>query len=144
MKLTIDLVPKTTFYSNVRSILPKSTWNKIRIKTIADANNVCEVCGGVTGYRGLDCHEIWEFDTTTYTKRLTKIIALCNKCHEVKHIGLAELRGNFDRAKKWFMEINDISDKEADYLIDDAFQLWDERNQHQWQTDISILEEYKK
>ena len=144
MKLTIDLIPKTTFYSNVRSILPKSTWNKIRQKTLTDANNVCEICGGITGFRGLDCHEIWEFDDINHIQKLIKFIALCNKCHEVKHIGKAQIDGNFNRARKWFKEINNLSELDVRNLIIEAFTTWGERSQYQWQIDISILEEYKK
>lgn len=141
MKLTIELVPKTSFYSNVRSMLPKSTWFKIRKETIFNANNVCEICGGTTSYRGLDCHEVWEYDDINHIQKLIKIIALCNKCHEVKHIGKAQIDGNFNRARKWFKEINNLSELDVRNLIIEAFTTWGERSQHQWQTDISILEE---
>ena len=140
MKLTIELVPKTSFYSNVRSMLPKSTWFKIRKETIFNANNVCEICGGTTSYRGLDCHEVWEYDDINHIQKLIKFIALCNRCHEVKHIGKAQIDGHFNRAEEWFRTINNITNPfEVQYRIAQAFDLWAERSQHQWQIDMTVL-----
>ena|ERR1035437_82784 len=144
MKLTIDLIPKTSFYNNVRSILSRNAWDKTRVGILFNTHNICEICGGKSLNRKLDCHEVWSFNDITHVQKLEKIIALCEKCHEVKHIGLAQVKGNFDRAKKHFMKINNITDILADRLINEVFNIWAARSQHDWQIDISILEEYKK
>lgn len=142
MKLTIELVPQTSFYKNARSILSKTKWENICRKVRAKANNVCQICGGHSNGRSLDCHEVWSFDEENHIQKLVKIIALCERCHEVKHIGLAEVKGNLERAKKHFMTINNISKKEADKLIAEAFNIWNERSQHNWKIDTAkLLEE---
>ena len=45
MKLTIELVPKTSWYSNVRSNVSRSQWDKLRKKCYLNADYKCEVCG---------------------------------------------------------------------------------------------------
>lgn len=80
IKLTIELVPSTSFYTNVRSILPTKEWDRLRKESYAKANFKCEICKGSgldQGYKhALECHEIWEYkaDGTQYLKGL---ISLC-------------------------------------------------------------------
>ena len=139
MKLTIELIPKTSFYTNLRSILSRKEWSDIRIDTLIKANHRCEICGGESYNRALDCHEVWIFDDENHIQKLIKIIALCDQCHEVKHIGLAQVKGNFDRARKHFMKINNINYLEANKIINEAFYIWEQRSQYKWQLDITIL-----
>lgn len=44
MKLTIELVPTTCWYSNVRSNVSKAEWDIIRKESYSNANNCCEIC----------------------------------------------------------------------------------------------------
>lgn len=139
MKLTIELIPKTSFFNNVRGILSKREWEIIRQETLLKANNICEICGGVSANRSLDCHEVWLFDDVNHIQKLVKIIALCTKCHEVKHMGKAQIDGHFARAIKHFMEINNLSKLATDDLIVEAFDTWHKRSYHDWKLDITIL-----
>ena len=43
--LHIELIQKTCFYSNVRTLLPNKYWDKLRKESYEAANNVCEICG---------------------------------------------------------------------------------------------------
>ena len=89
-KLTVELVPKTCWWSNLRSLADRATWDRIRRQAYRQAEYRCEVCGG-TGLRNrLECHEVWQYDETTRTQVLARMIALCPACHEIKHLGLAE------------------------------------------------------
>ena len=75
-----------------------------------------------------------------HIQKLIKFIALCNRCHEVKHIGKAQIDGHFNRAEEWFRTINNITNPfEVQYRIAQAFDLWAERSQHQWQIDMTVL-----
>jgi len=139
MKLTIELVPRTSFYVNIRSILSRREWELIRKDTLTKANNLCEICGGVSATRALDCHEVWEYDDLNHIQKLIKFTALCNRCHEVKHIGKAQIDGKLDRAEDWFREINNLDYYTSKNLIIRAFDLWAARSQHKWQLDITVL-----
>lgn len=45
MKLEIELVPKTSWWNNLRKILPKSEWDKIRKKHIRTITTAVESAG---------------------------------------------------------------------------------------------------
>ena len=41
--LTIELVPSTSHYTNVRTILPKKEWDRLRKESYKKANYKCEI-----------------------------------------------------------------------------------------------------
>jgi hypothetical protein len=59
MRLEIDLVPSTAWYSNLRNKIPLKEWDRIRKKSYLDADHKCAICGAEGR---LNCHEIWEYD----------------------------------------------------------------------------------
>jgi hypothetical protein len=67
-KLTIELVPKTCWYSNLRNAMPRSSWDKVRKKVYADYGHRCGVCSAANVR--LNCHEIWEYDDQRHIQRL--------------------------------------------------------------------------
>ena len=60
-KLSVELVPSTSWYSNVRSNVTRRVWDKIRKDVYRNADYQCEVCHKVRKRR-IECHEIWESD----------------------------------------------------------------------------------
>lgn len=145
-KLTIELVPRTAWYTNVRSNVSKDEWDRLRKKSYALANNVCEICGDTgknQGYKhNIECHEIWHYDDTTKAQTLTGLISLCPYCHKCKHPGLAQINGELNIVINQLMKVNNISKDDAEKLIDDAFTIWRERSKHEWKLDISYIENY--
>lgn len=145
-KLTIELVPRTAWYTNVRSNVSKDEWDRLRKKSYALANNVCEICGDTgknQGYKhNIECHEIWHYDDTNKAQTLTGLISLCPYCHKCKHPGLAQINGELNIVINQLMKVNNISKDDAEKLIDDAFTIWRERSKHEWKLDISYIENY--
>ena len=146
MKLTIELVPKTAWYSNVRSNVTKDEWDIIRKKSYKKANYVCEICndnGKNQGYNHpVECHEIWEYDDEKNIQKLGGLISLCPKCHKVKHVGLAEINGELDLVIKHITKVNKITKEEATTSIENAMLTWNMRSQYEWKLDISYLDDY--
>jgi hypothetical protein len=142
ISLTIELVPETAWYSNVRSNVSHAQWDIIRKRVYSFAHHICEICGGVGSTWPVECHEVWIYDDKKHTQTLDKMIALCPACHEVKHIGLAQVRGRYEEAVKHLAKVNGISIIKAENLVGDAFSLWKKRSQHEWKLDISHLKEY--
>lgn len=136
MKLTLDLIPKTSFYLNARSKLSAKKWNAISKKTAENANYKCEICNKFSLH--LECHEIWQYKKGI--QKLIKLASLCNRCHEVKHFGLAEIRGRRAQALSHLMKINDISKEDAEAYIQKEFQIWLNRSKFKWDLDISLLD----
>lgn len=140
MKLTIELVPRTCWFSNVRSNVPASVWNKLKTKTSFNAMHVCEICGGVGPKWPVECHEIWDYDDVNKIQTLKGLISLCPDCHQVKHIGLAQVMGKLRKATGHLQKVNSLTLEEATNYIVKSFEIWNERSQHEWELDISWLD----
>jgi hypothetical protein len=142
-KLEIELIPKTCHYSNVRSMVTTAEWNKIRKLSYASANNKCEICGddGLNqGYKHrVECHEVWEYNDKDNTQKLVKLISLCVRCHQVKHIGRAIAMGREEDCFKQMAKVNKWTPKEIQEHIVESFKLHKTRSKHKWGLDLSLL-----
>jgi hypothetical protein len=140
--LTIELVPKTSWFKNVRSNVSREEWERLRRVTFARAGHRCEVCGGRGARWPVECHEIFDYDDERRVQRLASLIALCPPCHEVKHIGLAGLRGKGNAAKAHLAKVNGWSVEDAELYIEVCFEVWHRRSLHPWALDLSHLKEF--
>ena len=141
MKLTIELVPSTSWYNNLRSILSESDWNYLRKQSYKDANYKCQVCGGIGKRHPVECHEIWSYDDSKNIQKLEGLVSLCPKCHMVKHIGYAYLKGNGEIALSHLIKVNKITQKKANKYIEEVFYIYRKRSTHNWEIDLTYLEE---
>lgn len=135
VKLSIELVPETCWYSNVRSAVTKEQWDIIRRANYKKANYKCEICGGKGPTHPVECHEIWNYNDDTKTQKLVRFIALCPNCHKVKHIGL----NGVDENISWLMKINNWDKVTANKYVDCCFAIWSHRNRSRWKLDISYM-----
>jgi 5-methylcytosine-specific restriction endonuclease McrA len=140
-KLTIELVPQTCWFSNIRDHVNKPTWDILRRHTYKQAKYKCEICGGVGSKHPVECHEIWHYDDEKYIQKLIALIALCPNCHQVKHIGLARVRGKEDEAKKHLAKVNNWSNLEVENYLTTVWNQWQKRSQVEWKLDLSWLED---
>jgi hypothetical protein len=85
---------------------------------------------------------VWEYDEDAGVQRLIRMIALCPVCHEVKHIGLAGVRGRADLAREHLALVNSWSSEVAERYIQEAFATWRSRSARSWSLDISSLAAY--
>jgi 5-methylcytosine-specific restriction endonuclease McrA len=139
-KLTIELVPSTCWYSNVRSEISTEEWDKLKKQSYRQASYRCEVCGGQGENHPVECHEIWHYDDDLRVQTLKGLISLCPTCHEVKHIGLAQINGRYEQAAAHLAKVNGWTEEQTDLYIERSFEIWQKRSQVQWQLDISYLE----
>lgn len=140
-KLTIELVPSTSFYNNVRSLLPTKEWDKLRKASYEKAKFKCEICGdsGLNqGYKhALECHEIWHF--TEDTQILTGLISLCPKCHQAKHIGRTIAIGKGKDIFQHIAKVNKWTLLTVENYIGACFQEHKERSKIKWTLNFSVL-----
>lgn len=141
-KLTSELVPKTAWYSNVRSNVTRAEWDVIRKQVYADAGHVCAICGEVGKKHPVECHEVWEYDDVAHTQKLITMTALCPACHCVKHLGRAQAVGIFNIAIEHMMKVNGWTRKEAMEYSKKVFAEYEIRSQHKWKLDIRALSNY--
>lgn len=133
-RLTIELVPSTSWFANLRNNAKPGVWDVIRRKSYADAGHVCSVCG----YQGkLFCHERWLYDDVNHIQKLGGFVALCKLCHMVKHIGYAGIFfEDYSGLIKHFRWVNQCSYEDFVFARAIAFDVWEERSKFQWTQDL--------
>ena len=141
-RLTIELVPQTSWYHNVRALVDEPTWDRIRRKVYRQAGYRCQLCGGRGPAHPVECHEVWRYDDQTRTQALVRMIGLCPACHQVKHFGLANVRGKDAEARAQLLRVNGWTPEQADAYIEQAFHVWERRSQGPWTLDLQGLRAY--
>jgi hypothetical protein len=118
--------------------MKRSAWNSLRTGVLAGQGNRCGVCRSESK---LSCHEAWEYDDENKIQRLGGFEAVCALCHHVTHFGKAKLlsadrRIDLEAVINHFMTVNGTSRETFEAHRDDAFRIWRERSQYEWQTDL--------
>ena len=139
-RLTVELVPSTCWWSNVRSHVAPAVWERLRRATATAAGNRCEICGGRGRRHPVECHEVWDYDDARLVQRLVRLIALCPSCHEVKHLGLAAKRGRHAAALAHLAKVNGWTAADAEAYTEVVFEQWAARSRHDWTLDCTVLE----
>ena len=138
-KLTIELVPRTSWFSNVRSNVAASEWTKLKKITAKNAQYCCEVCNGKGDRWPVECHEIWDYNDDQLKQTLKGLIALCPSCHSAKHMGFTELCGRKTEITCHLAIINGWSYQHACQYIDAQFETWRQRSTYHWSLDLNWL-----
>lgn len=140
-KLTIELVPSTSWYNNIRALVKASDWNVIKDLTFKRAGHRCEICNGTGTKWPVECHEVWSYDDTGHTQTLVRTIALCPDCHAVKHMGLqmTKFPNRVPRLLKHLMKVNSMSYEDAEDYVVACFKVHHQRSRHDWTVDIQWI-----
>jgi hypothetical protein len=83
-------------------------------------------------------HEVWQYDDVHHIQTLIRFIALCPNCHHVKHFALAQIKGYDGEALAHLMKINEWTKEQAGEHVKEAFRIYAERSQHEWELKIGI------
>lgn len=140
-RLTIELVPRTSWYSNVRSNVSEAEWDRLRRPVYQRAGSRCEICGGRGQKHPVECHEVWLYDDAAGIQRLVDLIALCPPCHGVKHLGRSHLKGKGDDAIEQLMRVNGWTAERAEGYVDLVLDIWKLRSVVLWRLDLAWLAE---
>lgn len=140
LKLTISLLPKGAWNNDFSKTLPKKDWDKLRQFALKRAKGKCEICGFETN--DLDVHEEWEFNIEKKTQTLKDIVAICTRCHGVKHFKNSVRLGYGEEAQKHFMKVNDASEMEFASHLNKSLLEYNERNSvYRWKI-VADLEKF--
>ena len=143
-ELLVELIPKTCHYSNVRTTVKPTEWDKIRFISYEAANHKCEICGDTgknQGYKhAVECHEIWHYDDEKHVQKLIGLISLCPLCHMTKHIGRAMAMGRENFCYTQLSKVNNWTKEQIQEHVLTSFEVHKERSKHEWTLDISLLE----
>lgn len=141
LPLQIELIPISCWFSNLKKLLKKSSWDRIRFQVYSKARCECEICGKVSDTFPA-CHEVWTYDHKNRVQKLKTFMALCPDCHFVKHLGLARMFGVYDQAVKRFCRINNMTRRDAKPIIAVVFKQWRIRNSSKWKLNVECLRKY--
>ena len=142
LALEAEVVPETCMFSNLRSVLTPEEWRKVADKTYIESAHRCRVCGGKGDKHPVEAHEIWDYNMGTLTQTLVGVTSLCPPCHEVKHIGLAGIRGRAEIALARLKWLNNFSDAALSAYIEQTYSIYEERSIFEWDLNISYIERY--
>jgi hypothetical protein len=145
-KPAIRMVPAPLWGMNLRRMLPKSRWNKLRKNLIAECGLKCQTCGKVeTESKRIFAHEEWEYDTgrTPAIARLAGLKLSCWHCHAVEHFGAT---GNMVRSGELtekaiedtienFCRLNGVGHDEFRAHLAEAKAEWIRSSHLQWKVD---------
>lgn len=141
LKLNFEIIPTGAWGFNLRSQFSKKAWDYIRKDAYSRANGKCMICNRPA--TRLEAHESWQFNKENKTQKLVDILAICHKCHMVKHIGRTQLIGKEDIAIKHFLKVNNANYQ--DYIS--ALKQANEENInlsniYEWSLDLTYLKRY--
>lgn len=141
-RLTVELVPRTCWFSNVRSEVSAEVWKRIRRDVSQAAGNCCEICGGRGPKWPVECHEVWHYDDEARIQTLKGFQALCPNCHAVKHIGYASSKGIGALIRRHLAKVNGWALSDVELYLEYCFEVWMRRSSYDWKLDISLLSAY--
>jgi len=101
--LEINLIPKPSWGKKIETILGRDVWRAIRRRELKRAGYRCEICS--SRQRPLHVHEHWGFDDERGLQILKDLIAVCEKCHLVFHLGYANTQGRLEEAMEHLVRI---------------------------------------
>ena len=136
--LVVELVPRPLWGRSLAGIARKGwgrQWDAIRAKEMSRTSGNCEYCGG----RGVLVHEHWEYDDSKLVQHLAGLGVTCEKCSLVHHFGRAAALGRESEALAHLMAANRISQRDAELMVERAFDDWEMRSQKAWVQDLSWL-----
>ncbi|MGH3614154.1 MAG: hypothetical protein ACRDRK_16485, partial [Pseudonocardia sp.] len=140
--LFVDLVPRSCWFTNVRSCVSEQDWERLRRPILRRAGYQCEACGDgedrATGRR-LEVHERWHYNNDTGVQTLRRLICLCSPCHLVTHLGYANVTGRAEEALAHLRRVNGWDDGKTFGHVYASEQLWLDRSARTWTLDLSML-----
>lgn len=140
--LFVDLVPRSCWFTNVRTCISQQDWERLRRMITRRAGYVCEICGAAEDRDRklwLEAHERWHYDEQTRMQSLRRLICLCSSCHLVTHFGYANIQGRTDEAFAHLRKVTGMSEVESRRHVYAAEDLWIERSARTWTLDLVML-----
>lgn len=139
-KLEMEMVPRTTWYKNLRYYLSQEEWDGIRRKTYRIYKGRCGICGVSAK---MNCHEIWEFDDRKHIQKLKGFIALCKNCHLLKHLAFTEMactKEEENELMQHFMKVNNCTEKDYKKHEKAVWKKFFKRSEFEWTVDFGIYQ----
>jgi hypothetical protein len=142
-----DLIPFSSWGSSLANLLTSDSWAEIRRPLLQKTGSKCQLCGTRPTRRSPDCHEVWAYseppgwasERQVGVQRLIGIVAVCELCHEMFHLGLARVRGRDGIAGDRLRAFNQWSGQELAVYNKASSNLGFRRSRRRWLLDLSLV-----
>lgn len=136
-----DMLPTSSWESNLRTALSEAEWDRLRRFCYQAAGYACAACGS-RGEPHVEAHESWAFDEATGVQRLKGLLCLCPTCHKAKHLGFAQRIGRLPQVLARLKWLNDWDDAQLAAGLADVERRQERLSARPWQLDLSFLLSY--
>jgi len=160
MILTMEIVPETAWFFNLRKMFTQTMWDLVRNRIYGEFWYMCGMCGKEfwneeleeweikkANGGGLHAHKIWHYNDVDEIQTCTGIIALCPTCHACKHMVLTQKRCEEGQIKMsdiigHFFTVNQCLPRDFDTALEWEMKVYKERSSHPWLCDIGDYMEF--
>jgi hypothetical protein len=141
-RLTVELIPRTTWGVNVRSQEP-ALWGRIRKEALRRNGRRCASCRNPPK-RLFHVHEQFAYDDQRHVQQLVGFEVLCETCHAVKHAGrtINTTPGGLQLVLRALADANGWDQATCEAHLYLAFEVWEVRSQHGWYVDLRYAHDY--
>jgi hypothetical protein len=138
-----DLIPYSSWASNLSRLLTRSSWDRIRRPIIEASGHRCEICGAKESGKEIDCHEQWEYHEPIFAgkrgiQKLVGLWVMCADCHATMHLTRSN-SGRGSDALERLRRIGRMSEREVQAYRAFVFDRLDKRSKVNWVLDVSSL-----
>ena len=138
LKLSINLVPETCAYKNLRQEMTTYRWKKLRNEIYSSQGNACYICGAKGKFH---LHEDWEYNENDGVQKLIGLHAICLLCHNVIHFGMAQNLAEqgyleIESVINHFLKVNEVNIEIFVSHKKEAEQIYKRRSERQYQIDF--------
>lgn len=138
-------VPRNNWGDNLAKTLPRVIWDELRREVYSRAGHACEICGQTM--LTLNAHEDWQYGDKFHVQTLTRIICLCELCHQCVHWFRTEhviIDGDLppsyiDEMKSHVMKIMGWTDSELNRQLKRKSYIRDIRNRYDYKLNYGIF-----
>jgi hypothetical protein len=142
----VSLIPRPLWQANLRKILTRTQWKKIRSEALEKRGCRCETCGKEEPEsKRISAHEEWDYDTSKSpaVAKLTGIKLSCWHCHAVEHFGaVISMTQNGELGEKaiedtiaHFCRLNSVNRETFEAHALDALDRYGELSKLKWRVD---------
>ncbi len=130
-----NMIPRGIWDNNLRKVLPKAEWDRIRKIVYKRQNFRCMICDSP---EKLHCHEHWSYDYKSGSQQLKQLIGLCELCHMNQHLGFCQAslipkgKLSWEKLADHWAKVNEKTSEEFYSHKDSAFELWRLRSKLKW------------
>lgn len=129
LRLSVEPIPAGSRRASLANLMPRGQWDRLRRSVYHKAHYRCQICGREGR---LYCHEIWQCNEKTSYQFLRGFEALCENCHNVRHLFFIWDSQHRARLFRHFRTINRLTKEQGMQHLADAYRQQQEFNKRKW------------